>query len=114
MKKRFFLFVLFISCLTVVVAQGSINLGSSLAIDGCDLLIYDNGGASGDYSSNLDQTLTISSNDPNNGCVVVEVQSLNIDESDTLYFYDGTNTNGILLHPTSDPTLPSAMVTFMN
>lgn len=98
MKKFFFLFVLFISCISRVVAQGSINLGTSPSVAGCDLLIYDNGGASGDYSSNIDQTLTITSNDPNNGCVVVEVQSLNIDENDTLYFYDGIDTNGTLLH----------------
>ena len=98
MKKFFFLFVLFISCISRVVAQGSINLGTSPSVAGCNLLIYDNGGASGDYSSNIDQTLTITSNDPNNGCVVVEVQSLNIDENDTLYFYDGIDTNGTLLH----------------
>ena len=97
MKKSFFLFVLFISCLSIVVAQGTINLGASSSIANCNLLIYDNGGSTGDYSSNLDQTLTISSNDPNNGCTVVEVRSLDIDESDTLYFYDGTDTNGVLL-----------------
>ena len=97
MKKLFFLFVLFISCTPIIVAQGSINLGASNSISNCDLLIYDDGGNTGDYSSNIDQTLTITSNDPNNGCVMVEVQTLDIDGSDTLYFYDGTDTNGTLL-----------------
>ena len=99
MKKTLFIFTIFISAITYVLAQGqgSVNLGTSSTISNCDLLIYDNGGASGDYGSNLDQTLTITSNDPNNGCVLVEVEDLDIDESDTLYFYDGTDTTGTLL-----------------
>ena len=97
-KKFYFLFVLFISCLPIMLAQSTINLGSSSSVSNCNLLIYDNGGSTGDYSSLIDQTLTITSNDPNNGCVMVEVRTLDIDESDTLYFYDGTDTNGTLLY----------------
>lgn len=97
-KKFYFLFVLFTSCLPIMLAQSTINLGSSSSVSNCNLLIYDDGGNTGDYSSQIDQTLTITSNDPNNGCVMVEVRTLDIDESDTLYFYDGTDTNGTLLY----------------
>ena len=97
MKQLLVFLTVFISSLSVVFPQGSINLGSSHSISNCNLLIYDDGGNTGDYSSAIDQILTITSNDPNNGCVMVEIQSLDIDESDTLYFYDGADTTGPLL-----------------
>ena len=97
MKQLLVFLTVFISSLSVVFPQGSINLGSSNSISNCNLLIYDDGGNTGDYSSAIDQILTITSNDPNNGCVMVEIQSLDIDESDTLYFYDGADTTGPLL-----------------
>ncbi|MCQ2280710.1 MAG: hypothetical protein MJZ49_07930, partial [Bacteroidales bacterium] len=73
-------------------------MGQQSSINSCDLYIYDNGGAGNFYATNIDQTLTIYSNDPNNGCVMLEIQSLDVDESDTLFIYDGANVNGTLLH----------------
>lgn len=79
-------------------AQNSINMGSQTSYSSCDLYVYDDGGAGGNYAANTNQTLTIYSNDPNNGCVMIEIQALDVDESDTLYIYDGNNVNGTLLH----------------
>jgi len=97
MKHLLVFLTLFIFGFSVVYSQGSLNLGTSSAVSNCNLLIYDDGGNTGDYSSAIDHILTITSNDPNNGCVMVEIQSLDIDESDTLYFYDGADTTGPLL-----------------
>lgn len=96
--KKGILFIIFFSYILLGFSQNTINLGTSSSISNCNLTIYDDGGANGNYSSNTNHILTITSNDPNNGCVMVEVQDLDIDESDTLYFYDGTDTNGTLLH----------------
>ena len=73
-------------------------MGSQTTVNNCGFIIYDNGGQSGDYAANVDQTLTIHSNDPGNGCVMVEIQNLDIDPSDTLIFYDGVGTGGTELH----------------
>lgn len=96
-KKLAFFFIL-IFTITFTFAQGSIDMGTQSTISGCDLYIYDNGGAGGNYSTIADNVLTIYSNDPNNGCVMIEIQSLDIDPSDTLFIYDGTSINDTLLH----------------
>lgn len=97
MKKILSLVILF--CIsTLAIAQMSINMGQQSSINSCDLYIYDNGGPGTFYATNIDQTLTVYSNDPNNGCVMLEIQSLDVDESDTLFIYDGANVNGTLLH----------------
>ena len=98
MNKILFFFVIFISYIPLTLSQTVVILGTNNTVSSCNLSIYDDGGSTGDYSSNIDQLLTITSNDPNNGCVMVEIQSLDIDESDTLYFYDGVDTNGTLLY----------------
>lgn len=91
-----------------VYGQTSINMGSQPTISSCGFYIYDDGGINNNYSNNANQTLTIYSNDPNNGCVMVEIQSLDIDPSDTLIFYDGVGTAGTILHKINnsnyDPT----------
>ena len=98
MNKLFCFIGIFISCIPLAFAQSTINMGTSSTVSNCNILVYDDGGSTNDYSPNIDQTLTITSNDPNKGCVMVEIQSLDIDETDTLYFYDGTDTNGTLLY----------------
>lgn len=96
--KRLLLFIVATICFSITFAQSTINMGTSSAISGCDLYIYDNGGPSNGYGNSLDQVLTIYSNDPSNGCVMVELQSLDVDEGDTLFIYDGVGTSGTLLH----------------
>lgn len=97
MKQALLTFVSLILAMSAF-AQSTVNMGSQSTVYGCDLFIYDDGGASNSYANNTDQVLTIYSNDPNNGCVMLEIQALDVDVSDTLFIYDGANTNGTLLH----------------
>lgn len=73
-------------------------MGSQTSVSGCDLYIYDDGGAANGYATGTNQVLTIYSNDPSNGCVMIEIQALDVDPSDTLYIYDGADITGTLLH----------------
>ena len=98
MKKIIILLLLLEGLLPCLLAQPTVLMGSQTTVNNCGFIIYDNGGQSGDYAANVDQTLTIHSNDPGNGCVMVEIQNLDIDPSDTLIFYDGVGTGGTELH----------------
>ena len=77
---------------------GTINMpatGTS-SISACDVIIYDNGGATGDYSTNCNATMTINPDAPMN---LVAIQGTLSTESccDYLRIYDGPNTSGTLL-----------------
>lgn len=107
--KRF-LFFIFILCVSIMVLRGqtTVLMGSQASVTNCNILIYDDGGLTGNYAPNVNETLTILSNDPNNGCVMVEITDLDIDVSDTLTIYDGVGTSGPVLHKINndnyDPT----------
>ena len=107
--KRFLL-LFFILCVSVMAlrAQTTILMGSQQSVTNCNIIIYDDGGLNGNYASNVNETLTVFSNDPNNGCVMVEITDLDIDPSDTLTIYDGVGTTGTILHKINndnyDPT----------
>ena len=107
--KRF-LFFIFILCVSIMVLRGqtTVLMGSQASVTNCNILIYDDGGLTGNYAPNVNETLTILSNDPNNGCVMVEITDLDIDASDTLFIYDGVGTSGPVLHKINndnyDPT----------
>ena len=97
--KRIVIFgVLCCMILLGVKAQNAISMGSQTSVSGCDLYIYDDGGAANGYATGTNQVLTIYSNDPSNGCVMIEIQALDVDPSDTLYIYDGADITGTLLH----------------
>jgi len=108
MKRYLLLF--FILCVSAMAlrAQTTILMGSQASVTNCNLLIYDDGGLTGNYAPNVNETLTILSNDPNNGCVMVEITDLDIDVSDTLTIYDGVGVTGPVLHKINndnyDPT----------
>ncbi|MBR4136353.1 MAG: gliding motility-associated C-terminal domain-containing protein [Bacteroidales bacterium] len=74
-------------------AQTNVNMGQASSVTGCDIHIYDNGGSTGSYSPNLNQTLTIFPT-ANQGSVSLEVISVDIHQNDTLYIYDGPTANG--------------------
>ena len=92
----------------VLRGQTTVLMGSQASVTNCNILIYDDGGLTGNYAPNVNETLTILSNDPNNGCVMVEITDLDIDASDTLFIYDGVGTSGPVLHKINndnyDPT----------
>ena len=72
-----------------IILVNSANNGSTF--NTCNAEVYDNGGASSDYTNNNNYTITIAST--NGGCVRAILQSYNIEYNyDYLYFYDGPNT----------------------
>ncbi|MBO7445938.1 MAG: gliding motility-associated C-terminal domain-containing protein [Bacteroidales bacterium] len=78
---------------TVVSAQTSINLGSQTSVQGCNYFVYDNGGSSNHYGPNLNQTLTIYPA-ANQGGISLNIISIDIHHSDTLFIYDGPTATG--------------------
>ncbi len=86
--------------------QTNINLGqnSQTSVTGCYFAIYDFGGLNGGYQPNRDDHITIHSSDPTNHAVQVNVdlQSFDVDCSDTLFIYNG---------PTVDPATLLAVLT---
>ncbi|MBR3573244.1 MAG: gliding motility-associated C-terminal domain-containing protein [Bacteroidales bacterium] len=98
MRRAFaFLFIWFV-CALGSYAQSVVLMGAQQSVTNCNIIIYDDGGLNGNYASNVNETLTILSNDPNNGCVMVEITDLDIDTTDTLTIYDGVGTTGPVLH----------------
>ena len=99
MKKIFALLILMCGILSMQAQV--INLGSSTqtSVTGCSVTVYDNGGLNGDYGPNIDSYVTISSSDPNNHSVRVNlnVASFDVDCSDTLFIYDGPTINDPIL-----------------
>ena len=99
MKKIFVLFALL--CGVLAMNAQVINLGASTqtTVSGCSVSVYDNGGLNGDYGPNVDSYVTISSNDPNNHSVRVNlnVASFDVKCNDTLFIYDGQSINDPLL-----------------
>lgn len=99
MKKIIALFA--IVCGLMSLQAQVINLGptSQTSVTGCSVSVYDNGGLNGDYAPNMDNYVTICSNDPTNHSVRVNfnLASFDVDCSDTLFIYDGQSINDPVL-----------------
>lgn len=93
MKKIVILFMQMLAVWVSAQAQTSVNMGSQSSITGCDINIYDDGGANGAYGPSLNHTLTVFPT-ANQGRAVVEILSLDIHLNDTLYIYDGPTATG--------------------
>ena len=95
----------------ITAAPGVFTFGTtgSSSITACGLTVYDNGGPSGNYSSNCDYTLTVYPSDPDS---VVSVSGTFAGEStwDYLEIYDGTTTNDVLLEQIMSGTGSSGTV----
>ena len=93
----------------VSATPGAYNMSvtGSNTITTCDMVIYDDGGATGNYSSSSDSYLTIYPETPGN---LIAVQGTSATESswDYLYIYDGTSASGTLLFTAngSNVTIP--------
>lgn len=78
----------------------NVTMNDSLNKTGCNFVVYDNGGINGDYGINRNDILVLNSN--NSSAASVEIRILlqgdfDVHPSDTLYIYDGPNTNSPLL-----------------
>lgn len=115
MKKIFVL--LFALCGMLVANAQTIILGQgATTYTGCDMTIYDDGGLTGNYSANVDYSVTIYSNNGSAAAASVEITiaDFNVHCSDTVFIYNGTTAdpttllaelNDSLLAAISSPTL---------
>ena len=77
----------------------TLGVSTQTSVTGCAVSVYDNGGLNGNYSPNMDNYVTICSNDPTNHSVRVNLNlaSFDVDCSDTLFIYDGQSINDPIL-----------------
>lgn len=95
---------------TVVNLDGSTH-GSTQT--GCSFWFYDDGGVGSAYTNNQDRWITFHSNNVTNTHMRLSFASFNIDNSDTLFVYDGSSTAAPLIgmYNASNPlTIPTTMV----
>ena len=99
MKKIFALFALLCGVLAMNAQVITLGVSTQTSVTGCSVSIYDNGGLNGDYSANMDNYVTVTSNDPNNHSVRanLDLASFDVKCGDTLFIYDGPSINDPLL-----------------
>jgi subtilisin-like proprotein convertase family protein len=96
-----------LSASLALLSQTNVNMGgSTTSITGCDFYIYDNGGPNGNYGANRYDVLTIY---PSSGSGVISINfyEVNIDEGDTLFFFNGPSIN---YESTQTPPIPLIQV----
>jgi len=125
MKKIFILLILIIcGIMGTISAQTVVTMGGSQTdVTGCNFVIYDHGGDSGDYGPYRNDILTIHSNNASAACVQLSIVMalFDIDSSDTLYIYNGDSdadslliealNNDVLFGVTATEVIISATVT---
>ncbi|MCQ2296706.1 MAG: fibronectin type III domain-containing protein, partial [Bacteroidales bacterium] len=85
-------------CGPLTIIPGSVNLPAAgvRTITGCGITVYDNGGATGNYSDNVDGTLIIY---PSTDSLIGVYGTFNGESCcDYLYIYDGAGASGTQLH----------------
>lgn len=91
--KKIVLSIVAIFLVVISLNAQTINLGqgTQTSYTGCNFTIYDIGGLNDNYQPNRDDHITIYSNDPTNHAVQisVDVPSFDVDDSDTLFVYNG-------------------------
>ena len=95
MKKIISLLAIVCGMMTLQAQVITLGVSTQTSVTGCSVSVYDNGGLNGDYSPNMDNYVTICSNDPTNHSVRVnfDLASFDVDCSDTLFIYDGQSVN---------------------
>ncbi|HNQ12634.1 MAG TPA: T9SS type A sorting domain-containing protein [Bacteroidia bacterium] len=86
-------------------------LMSNSSVTTCGALFYDGGGASSNYSSNSNQTMTFNSANGAGTCIKVVFTSFNTQSGfDVLHAYDGTTTSSPFIGSYSGSTLPPSLL----
>ena len=116
MKKIIALFAIVCGVLSLQAQIITLGVSSQTSVNGCAVSVYDNGGLNGDYSPNMDNYITICSNDPNNHSVRVNLNlaSFDVDCSDTLFVYDGSSFNDPVLLVLNNCTADSITATSLS
>ena len=99
MKKIFALLAMVCGLVSLQAQVITLGVTPQTTVSGCSVSVYDNGGLNGDYGPNMDNYITICSTDPTNHSVRVnfELASFDVDDSDTLFIYDGQSTSDPIL-----------------
>ncbi len=90
--KRNILFVITILLSLGLSAQTVVNLDASTngtTETGCAYWFYDDGGVGSNYGTNYDYSITFASTGPPNSHIRMSFAAFDIDNSDTLFIYDG-------------------------
>ena len=99
MRKIFALFALLCGVLAINAQVITLGVSTQTSVTGCSVSIYDNGGLNGDYSANMDNYVTVTSNDATNHSVRanIDLASFDVKCGDTLFIYDGPSVNDPVL-----------------
>jgi len=96
MKKLLYTSLFLLFALSIAKAQPyNMQNHNGQIIITCGADFYDN--ASGNYSNNVNQTITFKSNHPINTHIRMSFNTFKVDNSDTLYVYDGPTTSSPLI-----------------
>lgn len=103
MKRSISIFIFFLSLLSIdLSAQQNITMHTgNVTMTGCNGNFFDDGGNSGNYSNNANDTLTICPG-PNTGLPELIFTSFNLGAGDIMEVYQGTTYNGQTLIGTFD------------
>jgi len=110
MNKLFFVITFLTALFVGSFAQTSVNMGTESSVTGCDITIFDDGGANNDYGPSHNYIMTVYPNS-NSGRVDLEIMSLDIHHNDTLYVYDGATVTGEPLAALNNSTYNSVLNT---
>lgn len=102
LSKMFFLFIIVqLSAQTYLISDGG-------TITTCTGTLYDSGGAAGEYAANENETITICAD--NGECSYIDIQNLDLSDTDRLEVYDGTGTSPAALLSTLQGSLASGQM----
>ena len=101
---------IFLSLIGFNALSQTYNMGTAGArtVTGCALTIYDNGGASGQYGNNRNDTMTILSGSPTTPSIMIHIVEADITNDDSLFIYNSSNadpTKLVYLGPLNAPFL---------
>lgn len=89
MKKHIIFYLIALLLPLSVLSQTTYRMGTTRTVNaGCGAIIVDNGGPTGNYGPNRNDTITIFSNDAENPFIKITLEDMDIHESDTLFLYD--------------------------
>ena len=99
MKKILSLLAVLCGVMSLQAQVITLGVSTQTSVTGCSVSVYDNGGLNGDYSANMDNYVTVTSNDPTNHSVRanLDLASFDVSCNDTLFIYDGPTINDPLL-----------------
>jgi len=96
MKRILFLTVMILGFILASRSQTYL-ISSGGTVNACTGDFFDSGGNGGNYGNNENFTMTFHSTNPLNTHIKVSFNSFDIDASDMLYVYDGSNTSAPLI-----------------